>query len=54
MKEKGKELLGSPFAQFLKMTSEIRCLFKVGEKQHIATRLMGGVLYAYGNQTVAP
>ena len=52
--EKGKELLGSPFAQFLKMTSEIRCLFKVGEKQHIATRLMGGVLYAYGNQTVAP
>ena len=36
------------------MTSEIRCLFKVGEKQHIATRLMGGALYAYGNQTVAP
>ena len=32
----------------------MRCLFKVGEKQHIATRLMGGILYAYGNQTVAP
>lgn len=53
-KETGKKLLNSPYAQFLKMTSEVRCLFKVAEKQHIATRLMGGILYAYGNQTVAP
>jgi len=53
-KEAGKKLLNSPYAQFLKMTSEVRCLFKVAEKQHIATRLMGGILYAYGNQTVAP
>ncbi|EJW94661.1 outer membrane protein, family [gut metagenome] len=54
VKEKNKKLLNSPYAQFLKMTSEVRCLFKVGEKQHVATRLMGGILYAYGNQTVAP
>lgn len=53
-KETGKKLLNSPYAQFLKLTSEVRNLFKVGEKQHIATRLMGGILYAYGNQTVAP
>lgn len=53
-KKKDKKLLNSPYAQFLKMTSEVRCLFKVGDKQHIATRLMGGLLYAYGNQTVAP
>ena len=52
--EKNKELLGTPFAQFLKLTSEVRTLFKVGEKQHIATRLMGGILWSYGNQTVAP
>ena len=52
--EKNKELLGTPFAQFLKLTSEVRMLFKVGEKQHIATRLMGGVLWSYGNQTIAP
>jgi outer membrane protein assembly factor BamA len=32
----------------------VRTLFKVGEKQHIATRLMGGILLSYGNQTVAP
>ena len=52
--EKNKKLLGTPFAQFLKLTSEIRALFKVGEKQHIAARLMGGVLWSYGNQTIAP
>ena len=52
--EKNKKLLGTPFAQFLKLTSEVRTLFKVGEKQHIAARLMGGVLWSYGNQTIAP
>ena len=52
--EKNKKLLGTPFAQFLKLTSEIRRLYKVGEKQHIAMRLMGGVLWSYGNQTIAP
>ena len=53
-REKNKKLLGTPFAQFMKFTSEIRTLFKVGEKQHIAARLMGGVLWSYGNQTIAP
>ena len=52
--EKNKKLLGTPFAQVLKLTSEVRALFKVGEKQHIAARLMGGVLWSYGNQTIAP
>ena len=53
-KEKNKELLGTPFAQFLKLTSEVRRLYNVGEKQHVAMRLMGGILWAYGNQTIAP
>ena len=52
--EKNKKLLGTPFAQFMKFISEIRTLFKVGEKQHVAARLMGGVLWSYGNQTIAP
>ena len=52
--EKNKELLGTPFAQFLKLTSEVRRLYKVGEKQHIAMRFMGGILWSYGNQTIAP
>ena len=53
-REKNKKLLGTPFAQFLKFTSEVRTLFKVGEKQHIAARLMGGVIWSYGNQSIAP
>ncbi len=54
LKETGKKLLNSPYAQFLKLTSEVRYLVKLGEKQQIATRLMGGILHTYGNQTVAP
>ena len=52
--EKDKKLMNSPYAQFLRVTSELRTLYKLTEKQHIATRLMGGVIWAYGNQTVAP
>jgi outer membrane protein assembly factor BamA len=52
--KKNKKLLNSPYAQFLKLTSEVRTLYKISEKQHIAARLMGGVIWAYGNQTIAP
>ena len=51
---KNKKLLNSPYAQFLKVTSEVRTLLKVSGKHQVAARLMGGVLWAYGNQTVAP
>lgn len=54
LKEKDKELLGSPYAQFLKLTSEVRAHMKIIGKQYLALRLMGGVLWTYGNQTVAP
>ncbi len=52
--EKDKKLLKSPYAQFLKLTSEMRATLKIKNKHYIATRLMGGVLWSYGNQTVPP
>ena len=52
--QKDKKLLNSPYAQFLKMTSEIRGTLKIANKHYLATRFMGGVLWAYGNQTVPP
>ena len=52
--QKDKKLLNSPYAQFLKITSEIRGTLKIANKHYLATRLMGGVLWAYGNQTVPP
>lgn len=54
LKETNKKLLNSPYAQFLKMTSEIRTLLKISGKHQLAARLMGGIIYAYGNQQVAP
>ncbi len=52
--EKNKELLNTPFAQFMKVTTEIRTLLKISGRQYLAARLMGGVLWSYGNQTIAP
>ncbi len=54
LKETNKRLLNSPYAQFLKLTSEIRTLMKISGKHQLAARLMGGIIYAYGNQRVAP
>lgn len=54
LNEKDKKLLNSPYAQFLKMTSEIRATLKIANKHYLATRFMGGVLWSYGNQTVPP
>jgi outer membrane protein assembly factor BamA len=53
-KEREKKFLGTPFAQFLKFTSEIRPLYYISEKQQLAGRLMAGVIWSYGNKTVAP
>lgn len=53
-KEREKKFLGTPFAQFLKFTSEIRPLFYISEKQQLAGRLMAGVIWSYGNKTIAP
>lgn len=50
----GKKMLGNPFAQFMKMTSEIRYNYKINTKQHLAMRFMAGVIYSYGNAKVAP
>lgn len=49
-----KSLLGNPFAQYLKLTSEVRYNYRINECQSLVARLMGGVLYAYGNSSVAP
>ena len=52
--KKNKKLLGTPFAQFLKFTSEIRHVFNFNEKHQLASRLMGGVIWSYGNKLISP
>lgn len=52
--ERDKNLLGNPFAQFLKVTTELRNLFKVKGRTHVATRLFAGVVVPYGNSQYTP
>ncbi len=51
---KEKSLLGSPFAQFLKMNTELRYSWNFASKQSLVTRVAGGVIWTYGNSLVAP
>ncbi|MBM6961864.1 BamA/TamA family outer membrane protein [Bacteroides caecigallinarum] len=52
--EKDKKLLGTPFAQFLKYSSEVRNTIWFNDMHHLAFRAMGGIIWSYGNKTIAP
>lgn len=53
-KKKNKNLLGNPFSQFSKISSDVRYTYKLGKNNSIATRFALGLGYAYGNSTVIP
>ena len=52
--EKNKNLFDNPYAQFMKVTTEVRNLFRIDSRNHIATRFMAGAIASYGNSTTAP
>ena len=52
--EEGKELLGVPFAQFLKVNSELRYNYRIDRNNALASRVALGVIWSYGNATTAP
>jgi outer membrane protein assembly factor BamA len=52
--EKDKEILGTPFAQFLKASVEFHNHIKINRRSYFAYRFFGGVLWSYGNSTTAP
>ena len=52
--EKNKKLFNNPYAQFIKITAELRQLYKINSSNYIATRIMAGVLPCYGNSKQAP
>jgi outer membrane protein insertion porin family len=43
-----------PFSQFVKVKGDFRHYLKLGENSKLATRLIAGAGYAYGNNTVMP
>lgn len=53
-KEKDKKLFGVSFAQFVKLTSEVRYNYEINRNQRLVGRLMAGAIYSYGNAQVAP
>ena len=52
--QKDKKLFGVPFAQFLKFNTDFRYLWNIDKNQAIASRVAGGIIWAYGNTDVAP
>ncbi len=52
--EEGKKMFSSTYSQFLKLTADVRNKFKLTDKSLVATRLYAGVLWSYGNSSVAP
>lgn len=53
--QRNKSLFGVPFAQFLKLTGEYTHNYRIGHtRTYIAGRLFAGVVYSYGNSTIAP
>ena len=49
-----RSLLGTPYAQFVKGYTEACRYYRLATHHTLATRLIGGILYAYGNSTTAP
>jgi len=52
--EREKKILGSPYAQFIKLTNELRYNRRIDRNQSLVGRVMGGVIYSYGNMRVSP
>lgn len=49
-----RQLFFQPFSQFIKTTAEFRHLFRLSSRFTLASRLQGGIGYAYGNATEMP
>lgn len=52
--EEGKELFNNPFAQFLKVQTTLKKTWLTGVKSQLVGRLQAGVIWSYGNSSVAP
>ena len=49
-----KHIFKNPFAQYIKLTTELHNNFRIRKNHQIVTRLAAGLIYAYGNSTIAP
>lgn len=52
--ERDKSIMGSPYAQFLKLTAEVHKTWNLNNRFSIATRAFCGTIFTYGNSIAAP
>ena len=52
--EKGKSFLGTPYAQFIKGYAEACRYYRLSPRHTLATRLIAGAIYSYGNSLAPP
>lgn len=53
-KKDPKEILGVPFSQFVKLQADFRFYHKLNENSEIASRVIAGGAFAYGNSNSIP
>lgn len=53
-KDKEKNIFGVPFSQYAKIENDVRLYHKFTEKTSLASRLIAGVAYPYGNSEHIP
>ncbi len=54
LNQRGKSLLGTPYAQFIKGYAEACRYYRLAHHHTLATRLITSIIYSYGNSTVPP
>ncbi len=52
--QKEKDLFGNPFAQFVKINTNLRKTWTLSRRSQLVGRIAAGVLWAYGNSERAP
>ena len=52
--EKGKTMFKNPFAQFLKVETDLRKTWRTGEHSTLVGHVNAGVIWSYGNATSSP
>ncbi len=52
--ERDKHIMGSPYAQFLKLTAEVHKTWNFNTRFSLATRIFCGSIFTYGNSIAAP
>lgn len=52
--DKNKQLFKNPYAQFIKIETDLSKTWRLGEKSQLVGHVSAGIIYSYGNSEAAP